>query len=116
MAVDWDAELFSKVHAEFGVTLVFTTQDVGTVTLTGLDKSAGIAVSHPGDISIQSLTPACVVRVAALTEAGATAADLEDAELSMNGKNWTVKAARPRPSPTGEANGELYCFLEEIAE
>lgn len=116
MAIDWDVQLFAPVHAEFGVTCVFATQDVGTVTVTALDKSAGVAVSHAGDISIQSLAPACVVRVSALTDASATAADLEDAELTMNGKTWTVKAVQPRPAPSGEGSGEVYCFLEEIPE
>ncbi len=112
MAIDWDAQLYSTVHAEFGVTCVFTTMDAEVITLTALDKSAGIAVAHAGDISIQSLTPACVVRVAALTDAGIEASDLEDANLLMSGSYWTVKAIQPRPSPRGESSGEIYLFLE----
>lgn len=115
MAIDFSALLYGPVYTTLGVTCVFTTEDAGTITVTALDKSAGIQVGNDG-IAVQTLAPAVVVRVADLVALDVEASALDGAELAMNGKTWRVESVQPRPSPNGEDDGEVYCSIIRVTE
>ena len=73
--------------------------------------TAGIEV---GDhVGVKSIQPAAVVLATSIAENGLTRGDLEGATLELAAKFWRVKATMPKPSPVGEAQGEIYLILEE---
>lgn len=114
MAIDFTALLFGPVYDAFGVTAEFVTEDGVTFSVTALDKSAGVAVG--GGAEIQTIRPAVVVRMADVIAAGLLAENLDGASVTMNAKTWRVEACQPRPSPNGESDGELHCYIIEVAE
>src|SRR4051794_5845501 len=60
----------------------------------------------------ETIDPRAAIRAADLTILGLTSAQLDDATLVLNGKNWRVTAWQPQPSPEGEADGEYVLLLE----
>lgn len=108
---DYQAQLYDPVYAVLGVDATLTPDGGTAIGIVAIDKSAGVAL--PGDSEVETLVPAAVVRMAELAGNEVTAADTKGAALVMNGKNWTVDACRPKPSPNGEADGELYLILSE---
>lgn len=112
--IDWKSLLYAPVYDIIGVDAVITpATNASAVTLTALDKTAGIEVSDGSGIDVGTVRPAAVIRKQEMLDAGLTPSDLEDANLCMNGKDWRVKSWFPRPSPTGEADGEIYLILIE---
>lgn len=111
----WTNTLYAPVYATFGV--------IAEITLSGqsipyeivaLDKTAGIEVQLQG-IETTSVQPAIALRMYDLTGLGLTPAMLRNAEVLINGGVWEVVSYYPRPSPLGEADGELFIILTQAA-
>lgn len=118
--VDFDALLYDPAYAVFGEDAVLTLADTaGTeINLTAIDKTAGIVVGANNrfnadrfNTEVDTIAPAAIVRAPDL--AGVQLADLAQATLALNGKTWTVVNHAARPSPKGEAAGEILLILSE---
>jgi len=112
--VDWIVML-DPIYDVIGVEAqIVTAPGVPLETVTVIDKTDGIdAALVGGDISVQSIVPAAAVRVRELAEKDIDLADLLDGAITFNGATWTIKSHRPKPTPGGEADGELYLILEK---
>lgn len=110
MAVDWVAH-YDRIYGVIGVSAVLTTVYT-EVDLTVIDKTIGAPLLDDGGL-VNSIKPACVVRVPELTARGVAIAELGDAKIAFNGKSWHVETHKLVPAPTGEAQGEIYFYLME---
>jgi hypothetical protein len=96
-----------------------------TVVVRAMDLSAGVAVGDASEVKAQSLLPAAVVRMTELTAKGLTRDDVGEGTITMpvdehggllpHSVTFAIAATQPKPSPEGEAKGELYIFLAGIA-
>lgn len=113
--MDFQALLFDPIYLVQGVDATLTLAGVSESIdgLTVLDKTGGIAIEGDGP-DVQTILPAAVIRVAELTAKGVTARQVIRAILEFNGKRWRVKTYRPKPSPKGELDGELFLLLEDL--
>ena len=110
--IDYASLLYGPAFDVLGVpaTLTLDVSDAEPVTLTVLDKTAGVEVGDK--ITVSTILPAAMVRVSELTAAGVSASDLRGATITFNGKSWSIMRHEYRPSPNGEADGELLLILE----
>lgn len=109
----FDSVLFAPLHEIFGTQATITpVTSASAATLTVIDRTSGIAVMLRG-AEVETVHPAAIVRAVALAEAGLTRADLRRASLVMNGTTYRIDATQPRPTPAGEADGELLLILVE---
>lgn len=110
--VDWSAH-YSAIYNALGVSATITLADSGeTVSVTVIDKTGGITVQErQGGVAVDTLRPACAVRVSELGSVAAS--ELNGSDISVNGADWRIESHIPRPSPTGEGDGELYLVLIE---
>lgn len=117
--MDYDP-MYDAVYAHYGVEAVLTMPgtDGDVLEFTAIDITGGISVG--GDdragrfqSEIATLEPAAAVRASDL--ATIDLEDLPEATLLINGKTWTVRGTAPKPSPNGEASGEVYLMLTEQA-
>jgi hypothetical protein len=119
MTIDFSGLLYEPIHDIFGVEAVITpVTSASPATLIVIDKTSGVPVPRAGqrfagDPDVDTLGPAAVVRVTALTDAGLTRADLRRASLTMNGQTYRIESTVPRSTPGGEADGEVYLMLSE---
>lgn len=104
--------LYGPVYQTLGVPIDFALADDRLVSITGLDKTAGVEVTA-GDLEVQTVRPAAVIRMADLIEQDVAPNDLMNAICQINGTSWKVRSYFPKPSPSGEADGELYLILIE---
>ena len=120
--IDFDFLLHvQSAYLHFGVPSVLTLADTAgaSVDLTALDKTAGLAIDGAQGgrkrftAEIETVEPAAMVRQAELTEKGVALDELDGASLALNGKTWIVRNHGSRPSPNGEAEGEVVLFLTE---
>lgn len=111
--MDYQAVLYDPIYARLGVSATLTPLEPGlSVSLTVIDKTAGIAIDL-GDTSLQTVKPAAAVRMVELSENDLEPADVDGGTITFNGKTWTIKGFMPKPSPNGEADGEVLLFLIE---
>lgn len=75
-----------------------------------IDKTDGVE-AEPAEGTFPTLIPAAVVRRSALAEYSITPAQMVGRLIGMNGQTWKVLSTRPRPTPEGEAAGEIYLYL-----
>lgn len=115
--VDFDALLFEPVQTIFGddAAVLTTTGSVGAVTLSAIDKTSGVEVAVQGNIDVQTILPAAVIRMAELLGLGLTRGDLDGSTLTLNGKDWLVQSHRLTPGPQGETAGECMLFLADLS-
>jgi hypothetical protein len=114
--VDFDTLLYQPNHTVFGEDATLTLTDTGgsSYDLVMIDETAGVEVlDGPG---IATVLPAATVRAALLVEMGIALASLPGAALRINGKDWTVVRHEYRPSPQGEAKGEIRMILEKAID
>ncbi|WP_217577325.1 hypothetical protein [Mesorhizobium sp. GbtcB19] len=84
------------------------------IELRTIDKTAGIVTGGGGgrfSAEVETISPAAAVRAADLDSIDRAA--LAGAQLTMNGKTWTVENHAFRPAPSGEAGGEILLILTE---
>jgi hypothetical protein len=109
--MDYASLLYGPIYSVIGVPAVLTLcGGEPPLTLTAIDKTAGVEVSFNG-ADVVTIRPAAIVRATEL--ANVPLASLRNASLEMNGKTWTVVEHGYVPAPTGEGNGEIRLFLEE---
>lgn len=109
--IDYQSLLYGPAHYIIGVdaVLVFEATDAEPITLTVIDKTSGIDTSR--EVDVQTIEPACVARMSEM--AGVDLDDLRGSAITFNGKTWHIGSHRLRPSPKGEADGEIYLILSE---
>lgn len=109
--MDYAALLYGPIYDALGVpaTLTLPGDDGEVIELTALDKTAGVEVGS--NVEVKTVEPGAVVRRSDLADV--TLADLRGAELELNGVTWTVRNHMLKPSPKGEADGEVVLLLEE---
>jgi len=113
MSIDWAAELLDPIYEELGVEAqIAPASGSDPVTVTALDLSAGVTIGSA--IEVPTLEPAAALRVAELAGHGLIAAELIDGTITLNGTAWKIRAPAPKPSPAGEAAGEVLLLLEAI--
>ena len=104
--------LLEPIYVALGVPIDFTLQDMVTqFQLIGLDKTSGVEVLAD-DIDVSTVQPACIIRMSDLVNLGYSVSQLNRALVEFNGKSWQISHFHPKPSPNGEADGELYIILE----
>ena len=108
----WSDSLLGPCYDEFARPAVLTLA-VGVFDIAAIDDTAGVLL--PGPIGIESLHPAAAVRSVDLAALGITVAQLDNQALALNGKSWKIIAHRMKPSPAGEADGEVILILEKAA-
>ena len=111
MALDYNALLFAPLFDTLGVDGTLTVGGDPAVDLRMIDKTKGVEVED--HVGLMTVRPMALARVADLTDLGLAVSDLDGAIVSLNGANWTVKAAKPRPNPSGEAGGVVEMYLLE---
>ena len=106
--------LYGPLYSAFGVNCTYLLAPPLNVPIdiVTIDKTSGVEVAE-GNIEIQTVRPAAIIRLADLTALGYVPEDLLDAVCSLNGVSWEVKSYFPKPSPNGEQDGELYLLLTE---
>lgn len=109
--ISYDDLLYGPAHAILGVDAVLTPNaTIGPVELVVIDKTSGVPVE--GDsvgTDLQTIRPAAVVRRALLTDVPLS--ELEGGIIVFNSKTWRIESYGLRPSPGGEADGEVWLFL-----
>lgn len=111
--VDWRAH-FDTIYSTAGIGVTATLMPAitnATYEITAIDKTGGINVGD--DVTVASVKPAAVVRMYELAGLGLTRGDLGGASIEINGQSWVIQSTLPRPSPHGEADGELWLILSE---
>ena len=83
--------------------------------LIALDKTVGVALPTGGGIILETVTPIAEFMVEDLTAIGVSKDDVDEGEVTLNGKTWTIKTHRMNPSHSGEADGTIFLELEGAA-
>lgn len=109
--VNWTAH-YNAIYGALGVS---ATLEIDTVehSITVIDKTSGIEVDMGGDVTMNTIKPACAVRVPELTSEGIELSQLRGGHITFNSKRWRIENRIARPSPAGEMSGEIYCILTE---
>ena len=109
--MDYAQLLYAPLYATLGVDAVIRGVYFDTFPVRVMDMTSGIEI---GDlVGVKSIQPAAVVLASSITGNGLSREDLEGVTLELAEKLWRVKATMPKPSPVGEAHGEIYLILEE---
>lgn len=113
--MDYQATLYDPIYSVQGVDATLTLEGaLAPLTgLTVLDKTGGVDVGS-NEMNVQTILPAAVLRVVELTARGVDVDSLPRAVLEFNDSTWRVKSYRPKPSPKGERDGEVYLILEQM--
>lgn len=109
--MDYASLLYGPIYDVLGVpaTLTLPGTDGDVIELTALDKTAGVTVGN--SIEVQSVEPAAIVRRSEMSEV--VLSTLRGATITLNDKTWEVRGHMLKPSPKGEADGEVYLLLTE---
>lgn len=112
--LDYNTLVLDPNYLIHGVPAVIRLAAGGVVEgITVIDKSNPVEVGENA-VRGQTLAPACIVRYKELTAAGVTAADLPDSQVIFNDFVWEVTSTKPKPTPRGELDGELYLFITQL--
>jgi len=115
MALDYSTLVFAPLHTVFGVTaeLDVAGNTASPFSISVIDKTRGIETSNAGNIGMFTVRPAVFLRAVDLAAINLLAEDLTGAALTVNALDWTVKAVEVKPTPGGEADGQVVLYLEE---
>src|SRR5687767_10670285 len=109
MALNFDDELFGPIHDDLAVDVVVTPiTSAGAATVPMIEDTVGMDVEMAGGTIVSTVRPAATVRMAVLTAAGLTRSDMKGAALQMSGRTYRVESSEPRPTPNGDADGQLF--------
>lgn len=103
----------SPLYSTLGTSAALVNVDGESFALTVIDMTSGIEISPGGDIAIATIRPACAVRAVELAQRGIAVSGLRNAQVTFNGKTWTVERKLNNPSPSGESTGEFILILTE---
>jgi hypothetical protein len=93
---------------------IFDTMPDGS-PLAALDKTVGVSLPTGGGMILETVTPVAEFMVADLISIGVSKDDLDEGEITLNDKAWTIRAHRMNPSHSGEADGTIFLELEGAA-
>lgn len=110
--INFSDTLLAPIYTALGNDTTYTLANMDVIVLNTIDKTAGIEIQE-GPADVQTVRPAAVIRMVDIAALSYVPADFIDATLVLNGVNWQVKSYFPKPSPNGEADGELYLLLNE---
>lgn len=112
MAIDW-ATHYAVIYNNLGQAATLTPSDASTddVPLTAIDHTKGEAVGD--SVEIATVLPVAYVRMTELADNGLAREQVKGGTLTLNGRNWRVKATIPQPSGAGEDEGELKLILAD---
>jgi hypothetical protein len=120
----WDAHydaLYAASPAGFGKPALLVLGS-DPVLVTAIPKLGGVSVPAPrsgsgGDgFELQTLQPAADVRMSELNAKGVTdLIVLRRAAIEVAGETWRIESWRMKPSPEGEANGEVRLMLSKAS-
>lgn len=99
----------SPLYSVLGSAATLVDVDGESFALTVIDKTAGVNLDIGGDIAVNALTPACVVRSFELAQVDA--AKIKRGRITFNGATWEIDGKLPRPGPSGESSGEVFLLL-----
>jgi hypothetical protein len=105
--IDFGTLLLDPIYDSLGVEA--SLEASGTVTLTVLDETQGVMLDTGTSLQFGAAKPAARVRLSELATNGIIRDDLKGSAISFNGKDWTIVATQPKPTPDG--SGELYLIL-----
>lgn len=115
------APMYAACYSTFGVAVVMTLADSNETELefTAIDITGGIDLGgifanarNRFATELNTIVPAISVMRETL-EDYSDLDELDGADVLVNGKHWKVRGNAPKPSPVGEASGEVYLFLTE---
>lgn len=117
--IDYRSLLYDPLYSGMGVAAALTSAAGDEVSVTILDRTAGVDVGVTGAwrggfgdrTTIETINPAVLIRAGELADNAIDVADLTDGEITFSGATWRIKSIRPRPSSNGEAAGQYYLFL-----
>jgi hypothetical protein len=112
--MDFSALLLNPIYDVLGVSASLTPNgiDAVAVTITALDKTAGVDVS--AEFEVTAIRPAASVRLVDLAALGVTATDLDGGSISLNGSSWRIDMHHKVPTPDGSGEMMLY-LMDEVA-
>lgn len=97
------------IYAEIAQADAVLTVSAVDYTISAIDRSNGVAALG----LVETLRPQATILAADLIALGLTADALDGAGLNVSGRDWTVSAHEPLPSPRGEDDGELLLLLAQ---
>ncbi len=111
--MDYTAFLLNPIYDGLGVPAALTPNHTGgtPVTVAVLDKTATVEVSEEFDV--HTVRPAATARMRELIEAAVPTGDLDGGTIAFNGRTWRIDSHRLKPSPDGEASGEVLMWLTD---
>jgi len=115
MTIDWQTQFLNPQYLVLGKTATLTpvTTDV-PIAVTVIPVPVQTEITESG-VTVSSVRSAADVRVSELAALNISREDdLDQAEITFNGKTWTILATLPRPTPDGESAGEIRLILSEI--
>lgn len=83
-------------------------------TVRAIDITSGHVVAG-AQIETATIAPAAAVRMSELAQKSIAVATLQDGQILMNGKTWRIMSHELRPTPEGEAAGEVYLILADAS-
>lgn len=107
--MDYRALLFGPMYATWGVPAVLSL-DAGTFDVTAIDRTTGAALAGP--VMVETVRPHAVLLRGDLDDQGILLGQLDGGTVALNGKTWRIMGHQSRPSPNGEAEGEVALMLE----
>ena len=115
--MDFQSVLLDPIYLIQGVEaeLTIPASPSPTYTLTVIDKTGGIDLGD-GDVNVQTLVPAAIVRSVEMTTVGLDKSQLRGSRIEFNGSTWDITSYRPKPTLNGEADGEYYLLLQEAED
>jgi hypothetical protein len=109
--MDFAALLYNPVYRALGVPAVLDMGTDGEANLTVIDKTAGVSLDFGGDVAVNTVKPACVVRTSDLAEQSVDVLALKGNTITFNGGTWRIEGRVMKPGPRGETEGEVYLIL-----
>lgn len=109
---DLDDAAVNSHYVIHGVDAVLDLGSNGTFDVVVIDETSGVSVGQT--VQVQTIVPACSIRMTELAENELTPRDLLGALITFNDSTWRSRDNRPKPNLGGEPSGELFLFLEAV--
>lgn len=111
--MDYTVVLLNPIYDALGVPASLTPNRAGAaaVPVTALDKTSTIEASEQFDI--HTVRPAATIRMRELTTAGVATGEIDGGTIAFSGRTWRIDSHRLKPSPDGEASGEVLMWLTD---
>ena len=108
--IDWQAAHFDPIYADHGVPATLESAAGDSASIVAVDKTAGLPITDARTM-VDTIRPVARIRARELEATGIAVTDLTEGHLTLNDQTWRILSYRPRPSPLGEADGEIDLIL-----